>query len=64
MQIPVIHFPANWDKHGKSAGHIRNAEMAKYADALVAFWDGKSKGTKGMIDYATRCNLRVKVVRY
>ena len=39
----IKQFPADWDKYGKSAGYIRNEEMAKYADALIAFWDGKSK---------------------
>lgn len=47
--IPVKHFPAEWDKYGKSAGFIRNAEMAEYADAAICFWDGKSKGTAHMI---------------
>ena len=47
--IPVKHFPAEWDKYGKAAGFIRNAEMADYADFLLAFWDGKSKGTAHMI---------------
>ena len=47
--IPVHHFPADWEKYGKQAGYIRNAEMGEYADALVAFWDGKSKGTGHMI---------------
>jgi hypothetical protein len=56
-------FPANWDKHGKSAGYIRNKEMAQYADALIAFWDGKSKGTKHMIDLATSEGLVIKVVK-
>lgn len=59
---PVKHFPADWDKYGKSAGYKRNEEMAKYADALIAFWDGKSKGTKHMIDLAKRYELKVKVV--
>jgi hypothetical protein len=49
--IPVMKFPADWNKHGKSAGPIRNIEMGKYADALIAIWDGQSKGTKHMIDY-------------
>lgn len=62
--LPVTHFPADWNRHGRGAGHIRNAEMAKYADALVAFWDGKSRGTKGMIDYAAKLGLRVKIVHY
>ena len=55
-------FPADWNTHGKAAGYIRNEEMAKYADALIAFWDGESKGTKHMIDLATKHNLKIKVV--
>jgi hypothetical protein len=50
FKVPVKVFPANWDKNGKAAGHIRNREMAQYADALIAVWDGKSKGTKNMIE--------------
>ncbi len=57
-------FPANWEKFGKGAGYIRNKEMAEYADALVCFWDGKSKGTKHMIDLAEKQGIRVKVKRY
>ena len=59
---PIKQFPADWNKYGKSAGYKRNEEMAKYADALIAFWDGKSKGTKHMIDLAKRYGLKVKVV--
>ena len=51
--LDVEEYPANWDKYGKKAGYLRNAEMAKVSDALIAFWDGKSKGTKHMIDLAT-----------
>lgn len=47
--IPVKVFPANWDAYGKSAGPIRNRKMALYADVLIAFWDGESRGTKNMI---------------
>lgn len=57
-------FPAKWDKYGKSAGFIRNTEMAKNADALVAFWDGQSLGTKHMIATATQCGIDVHVVNY
>lgn len=60
----VMHFPANWQKYGKSAGYKRNEEMAKHADALVAFWDGKSRGTKHMIDIATKKNLKSRVIRF
>jgi hypothetical protein len=43
-------FPADWEGLGKKAGLLRNIQMADYADALIAVWDGKSKGTKHMID--------------
>lgn len=47
--------PANWEKHGKAAGPIRNSEMLRAdLDRVIAFWDGKSKGTKDMIDKAKR----------
>lgn len=55
---------ANWDLFGKSAGYIRNEEMAIYADACVCFWNGVSRGTKRMIDLANKYEINVKVVRY
>ena len=67
-EYDVIRFPPDWDTYGKSAGYRRNAEMAKYASeaygVLFAFWDGKSKGTKHMIDLANRYGLEVHVVKY
>jgi hypothetical protein len=61
--IPVKQFPANWDEYGRGAGFIRNREMAEYADALIAVWDGKSKGTKHMIDIARKYGLEIYVYR-
>lgn len=57
-------FPADWDKYGKAAGYRRNAEMARFADALIAFWDGESKGTKNMIDTMRNLNKPVEIVLY
>ena len=57
-------FPADWDKHGKSAGYRRNAEMANYAGALLAFWDGTSKGTAHMINLAKERGLKILIVPY
>ena len=54
-------FPADWGKLGKKAGYVRNEKMAEYADALIAFWDGESKGTKHMIDLAKKHKLKVKI---
>ena len=60
----VQQFPANWERDGKAAGYIRNAKMADNADALIAFWDGMSNGTKNMIDNARRKGLAVRVIQY
>lgn len=63
-RIPVKLFMAKWNKLGKSAGYIRNKQMAEYADALIAIWDGESKGTKHMIDLAKERGLKVFVKIY
>lgn len=57
-------YTADWKAHGRAAGPIRNAQMASVAHALIAFWDGKSRETKNMIDTATKRGLQVAVVRY
>jgi hypothetical protein len=60
--VKVSSFPADWGKYGKSAGPKRNMQMGDYADQLIAFWDGESKGTKQMIDYMKRLNKGVYIV--
>lgn len=60
----VKYFPADWETHGKAAGHIRNRQMAEYATHLIAFWDGKSRGTKNMIQTAEKLGLEVLVINY
>lgn len=62
--LNIMEFPADWDKHGKSAGYKRNLEMAENADALIAFWDGDSRGTKHMINIAKEKNLLIRIIRY
>lgn len=62
--IPLKNFPAQWDVFGKSAGYRRNEQMRDYADALIAFWDGESKGTKHMIDIMQKAGKKVYVVSY
>lgn len=59
--IEVKTFPAEWKKYEKAAGPIRNKEMAEYADALIAVWDGESRGTKNMIRTALNHDLQVYV---
>lgn len=64
LGLSIKKFPANWNLHGKSAGPIRNKEMAEYADSLICFWDGESRGTKNMIDEANRKSLEIHIFRY
>lgn len=59
--IPVEIYNAEWSKYGKRAGYIRNTKMAEMAEALIAIWDGVSKGTKNMIDIAKDKNLKIYV---
>ena len=60
----IQQFPANWNRYGKKAGYIRNKEMAQYANGLVAFWDGSSRGTKLMIELAKQYQLPMRVICY
>lgn len=62
-ELPLKIFPANWNLHGKAAGFKRNVEMANYAEAVVAIWDGISPGTKHMIKIANDKGLQVYVYR-
>ena len=62
--LKVYPFPAHWNLHGNAAGPIRNRQMAEFADGLLAFWDGKSSGTKHMIEYMQSLNKPVEIVRY
>ena len=57
-------YLADWKKYGRAAGPIRNEQMANIANALIAFWDGKSKGTKSMINLAKKKGLQVFVAQY
>lgn len=60
----IRYFPADWRTYGKAAGFVRNIEMAENADVLIAFWDGKSSGTKHMIETAQKYSLEIIVWRY
>jgi hypothetical protein len=62
-RVSVERHPADWDRHGKGAGPIRNRAMAKAgADRCLAFWDGESRGTLDMITVATQHGIPVRIV--
>ena len=70
MRYELSKFYPNWDGLGKRAGYVRNVEMAKFAiennsvGVLIAFWDGKSKGTKHMIGLAGKYGLETHIIRF
>lgn len=61
-RISLIKMPADWSQ-GRSAGYQRNVQMAEVADALIAVWDGVSRGTMHMINIARARQLRVYIHR-
>jgi len=66
LRLPVQSFPAEWDRHGKAAGPIRNQRMLTEGkpDLVLAFHDDieGSKGTKDMVARATRAGVRCVVL--
>lgn len=64
LGIPLKIFRADWDKHRKAAGPIRNREMAKYADVLILIWDGRSKGSLSMLHEASYEGLQIIAFPY
>jgi len=60
--ISSRHFFPDWTRYGKAGGPIRNEQMAEYADALIAIWDGKSKGTFDMIKKADKHGLEMLII--
>ena len=62
--VPTKIFYPEWDKHGKKAGYIRNVEIVQNSDALIAFWDGVSKGTEHSINLARAQAIPVSIIKY
>lgn len=62
--LMTLRFPADWERYGRAAGVLRNHQMAWAASHLVAFWDGRSAGTKNMIEVANEGRLLVRTVSF
>lgn len=63
-RLTKILFPANWKYHHRFAGFLRNEDMLSIATHLVAFWDGKSSGTKHMIEIAQVKGIPLWIFNY
>ena len=55
--------PAAWNIYGKSAGPRRNKQMAEACDFVICFWDGQSRGTESMIEFAKQYNKPFRIKR-
>lgn len=65
----LIVMPADWDGDGKSAGYKRNVRMHEFISTktdrgVIAFWDGKSKGTQHSFELAKKYNNPIRVIQY
>lgn len=61
---PVKRFIPDWNFFGKKAGYLRNEDMAIYADGLILFWNGISRGSGHMLEIATIMKLMIRVIYY
>ncbi len=57
----IERYPADWNLLGKSAGPVRNRKMAQVSDLIICFWDGKSRGTRSLVEYAEKIRKTVKI---
>ena len=56
-----VEFPAHWDAYGKNAGPLRNTEIVKYSDVILAFPSQKSRGTLDTISKAKQYGKQLHV---
>ena len=56
-------YPAAWETYGKSAGPRRNKQMAEACDFVICFWDGQSRGTGSMLEFAKQYNKPFRIKR-
>ena len=57
-------FRPDWDRYGKAAGIIRNKDIVENSNMVIAFWDGKSKGTASSIELAKKMDKNLKIVYF
>ena len=61
QELPIDVIPADWERYGRGAGPIRNKQIVESADLVIAFWDGKSRGTRSALAHAERAGVAIEV---
>ena len=55
-------FLPQYERYGRAAPIVRNKEIVDYADKIIVFWNGSSKGTRSVIKYAEKIGKNLKVI--
>lgn len=61
--IKLTVFLPEYEKYGKIAPIVRNKAIVEYSDLVIAFWDGKSKGTLSVINYCKKLGKEYTVIK-
>lgn len=59
--LKYTEFLPDYSRYGKAAPIVRNKQIADYSDKVIALWNGKSKGTKSVIDYCRKENIEIEI---
>ena len=62
--LKLTEFLPEYGKYGRGAPLRRNIAIIEYADLVLAFWDGRSRGTKFVIDNCSKRNIPVVVYQF
>ena len=62
--IKLTEFLPEYNKYGRNAPFVRNISIINYSDLVIAFWDGKSRGTKFVIDNCKKRNKKIIVYKF
>ena len=61
-EIQTTVFLPCYEKYGRAAPIVRNKQIVDYADKVIAFWDGRSKGTHSVIEYAKKTGKPYEII--
>lgn len=62
--IPLLEFFPDWAKYPRTGGFVRNKQIVRSSDVIIAFWDNVSSGTKNSLDYAKKLNIKSIVISF
>jgi predicted RecB family endonuclease len=63
LGLELIVFRPDYKRYGRGAPIVRNKQIVQESDLIIAFWDGKSRGTKNTISLAQKANKSCQIIR-